>query len=449
MTKRAEALKPPASIRKRKFTISAITAAIHEKNTGTKVEPSRITQPNVNHSCRPSPQCNPPIETLVLIPTGIRPVVSQALTQSGTSLSKYILANPSSNPKSYVALLCNELHQGQVDIGKNVIPTRYDVLRNSPFGKLDLAHSFTSEACFEHSLLHLLETSILSQSDTISLLSCHPLFLHLHKMIQWATRIDFSLLGHNIVNYSTQQQISTTRVQQLLAAALFYDLDLSTVIRFLRGTDTGEFRQSSSTLVAFHQSNCNPALIKEVKRTLLVGCPNNMTASSTHDNFLKFFRYGNHSSITHNLPQVLKTLNKEDRNQYLLPFPNWLARFMKQIHVTPQGILSKSGKNDRLIWDGSFIYQSGTPRNQKLCMVTPFNATSIELGIPASLFPTRSYTFLTMTLNAPFGIPNTIPTSQENFPSSSPSTLWLPLDKHSVPPIAPKIGNPSLALKLI
>ena len=81
-------------------------------------------------------------------------------------------------------------------------------------------------------------------------------------------------------------------------------------------------------------------------------------------------------------------------------------------------------------------------RNQKLCMVTPFNATSIELGIPASLFPTRSYNFLNMTLKVPFGILNTIPTSQENFPSSSPSTLWLPLDKHSVSPIAPKIGNP-------
>ena len=28
---------------------------------------------------------------------------------------------------------------------------------------------------------------------------------------------------------------------------------------------------------------------------------------------------------------------------------------MKHIHVTPQGLISKPGKNDRLIWDGSFI----------------------------------------------------------------------------------------------
>ena len=155
------------------------------------------------------------------------------------SLSKSILANSSSNTKSYAALLCNESHQGQVDIGKNAIPSRYDVLCNSQFGKPDLVYSFTSEACFEHILLHLLKSSILSQSDTTSLLSCHPLFLHLHKMIQWTKRIDFLLLGHNIVNYSSKQQISTTRVQQFLTADLFYYPDLSTVIRFLRGTYTG------------------------------------------------------------------------------------------------------------------------------------------------------------------------------------------------------------------
>ena len=50
----------------------------------------------------------------------------------------------------------------------------------------------------------------------------------------------------------------------------------------------------------------------------------------------------------------MKTLNKEDRNQYLLPFLNWLARFFENIHLTSQGLLSILGKNDRLIWDGSF-----------------------------------------------------------------------------------------------
>ena len=39
-------------------------------------------------------------------------------------------------------------------------------------------------------------------------------------------------------------------------------------------------------------------------------------------------------------------MNKEDRNQYVLPFPNWITR--------PQGLLQIPGGNDRLIWDGTF-----------------------------------------------------------------------------------------------
>ena len=174
-------------------------------------------------------------------------------------------------------------------------------------------------------------------------------------MLQWSKNIDFLSLGTPIVHCRSQERISTTRIKHFLAADLFYDLDLSTVIRSLRGTYTEEFRHASTTLASLHNTGCDPNLINEVSRTLLEGYPNKMTAASTHVNFLKFFRYGNHTSTTHNLPQVLKTLNKEDRNQYLLTFPNWLARFMKHIHVTPQGLISKPWENDRLIWDGSFI----------------------------------------------------------------------------------------------
>jgi len=44
---------------------------------------------------------------------------------------------------------------------------------------------------------------------------------------------------NHIDNYSEQANISMDRVIQFLASALFYDLDLSTDIRSLRGTYTG------------------------------------------------------------------------------------------------------------------------------------------------------------------------------------------------------------------
>ena len=80
-----------------------------------------------------------------------------------------------------------------------------------------------------------------------------------------------------------------------------------------------------------------------------------MNADSSHSNFLDFFRYGNHSSILKDSEKTMKAMNKEDRNQYLISLPSWIARFIRHLHLTPQGLLCKPGKNDRLIWDGSFI----------------------------------------------------------------------------------------------
>ena len=74
-----------------------------------------------------------------------------------------------------------------------------------------------------------------------------------------------------------------------------------------------------------------------------------MNISTTHKNFLDFFRYGNHSSINKNIEQTMKAMNKEDRNQFLIPLPSWLTRFIRHHHITPQGLLIKPGKNDRLI----------------------------------------------------------------------------------------------------
>ena len=69
-----------------------------------------------------------------------------------------------------------------------------------------------------------------------------------------------------------------------------------------------------------------------------------MNDSSTHENFLTYFRYKIHGTIATNIDQVIKTMNKEDRNQYVLPFPNWRARFVKHLYLTPQGFQSSKGK---------------------------------------------------------------------------------------------------------
>jgi hypothetical protein len=80
----------------------------------------------------------------------------------------------------------------------------------------------------------------------------------------------------------------------------------------------------------------------------------------------------NHSSIAAKLHQVLATMNKEDRNNFVIPLPHWSARFIPNLFITPQHILEHPGKKDRQIFDASRRYTwDSTPIN---CM------TSTPLG---------------------------------------------------------------------
>ena len=69
-----------------------------------------------------------------------------------------------------------------------------------------------------------------------------------------------------------------------------------------------------------------------------------MVASTTRKKVLDFLNYGNHTSIKQKLEKTFSTMSKEDRNQYLIPLPRWLVRFIKHLHVTLQGILIKKTK---------------------------------------------------------------------------------------------------------
>ena len=150
-------------------------------------------------------------------------------------------------------------------------------------------------------------------------------------------------------NYASQTSIDILRVKKMLAATLQYNLDIPTLIRFLGGNYTGEYMDSKATIKALENVKCNKKIIDDLQRLFEKGSPNHMNTSTTHKNFLDFFRYGNHSSTDQNMNKLMKAMNKEDKNQYLISLPNWLARFIPHLHVTPQGLVIKEGKNDRLV----------------------------------------------------------------------------------------------------
>ena len=168
-------------------------------------------------------------------------------------------------------------------------------------------------------------------------------------------KIDFIDIREPIKDYAEQKEIKISRIQKMLAASFHYNLDIPTLIRFLGNNYTGEYRDVDSTMKILRDTNCNPRIINDLHRIFTVGCLNKMNAHSTHTNFRRFLKYGNHSSMDKDIGKTQKVMNKEDKNQFLIPLPNWLARFIRDLHVTPQGLIVKPEKNDRLVWDGSFI----------------------------------------------------------------------------------------------
>ena len=54
-------------------------------------------------------------------------------------------------------------------------------------------------------------------------------------------------------------------------------------------------------------------------------------------------------ATTHLFSRTSQPMNKEGRNQFLIPLPSWMTRFIKHLHLTPQGLLTKPGKNMGLI----------------------------------------------------------------------------------------------------
>ena len=332
-----------------RFKVSNISTRIFEAKTGVKTEYKTIRYNNKPRNVKLAPE-----HELKNYYKSIS-IADKIVTSTNLLTETKIESHYTSENKKRLFCDLDKDILTENEQGKTINPSTHEILKKSKFGKISRHHSFTSGASFEHILVFILKKKFLKHYDLKNLLKVHPLYNHLNKMISWTKNIDFSDLKNPIQDYANQKSISSTRVKKLLAATLHYDLNIPTVIRYLGGNYTGEYRDVKKTIKILKKSKCDETIISDLKRTLELGCPNKFNAHSPHNNFLDFFRYGNHSSINKNLEQTLKAMNKEDRNQYLIPLPNWLARFLPNLHITPQGLLVKKDKNDRLIWDGSFL----------------------------------------------------------------------------------------------
>ena len=134
-----------------KFKVSKVTAKIYSKSTGTKVEESKIRESKVSVK-----NSQPPINELNEYYKSIKKGDQQLAISTTTTNMLEIKKNKMDNEDvSYSGIMMDEISSNKK--GKNIAPSRYDVIKNAKFEKPSVDHSFTSKACIEHVMIVMLK----------------------------------------------------------------------------------------------------------------------------------------------------------------------------------------------------------------------------------------------------------------------------------------------------
>ena len=164
-------------------------------------------------------------------------------------------------------------------------------------------------------------------------------------------KVDFSPLRHQPrLNYATQTSIPSERVDQLGAAFVYY-ADVGLVARYLDGEYLGEWRDKEA-IVGAVEGLISPEDTDHIRRILDLQVPAEFNWEEPAWHKAAFLDRGNAPGIDRQ-PDLQKTLNKEERNHHLMPFPGWVCRFATSARHTKQALITKEGKKSRVVWDGT------------------------------------------------------------------------------------------------
>ncbi len=68
---------------------------------------------------------------------------------------------------------------------------------------------------------------------------------------------------------------------------------------------------------------------------------------------MTYWEHGNNPLIAKKLDAVMKTMNKEECNNFVNPLLAWIAQFTPHLFLNPQHNLVKDGKKDQLIFNAA------------------------------------------------------------------------------------------------
>jgi hypothetical protein len=139
----------------------------------------------------------------------------------------------------------------------------------------------------------------------------------------------------------------------MTACLIHFHPDTSLLMRYLGNNYTGAYREMDKTVHILRQHKIDENLISKYVRVMLTGCPNHFVADCSRTNALLHWKMRNGLTVNKLLDTVMQNMNKEDRNNFVITLPHWIARYTPNLFFTPQHILIKPGRKNRQIFDAS------------------------------------------------------------------------------------------------
>ena len=124
-------------------------------------------------------------------------------------------------------------------------------------------------------------------------------------------------------------------------------------IRSLRGSHSESHRDSEKILEKYKHA-LDEKLLYYLRIFVTNNNPYKFKGRTTAAQRNESRAYGNHSSITKNMHKVEKTMNKEERNNFVGVFFSWIEKCVSHMYLTPQELLVKPRKKDTLVFDAAF-----------------------------------------------------------------------------------------------
>lgn len=109
-----------------------------------------------------------------------------------------------------------------------------------------------------------------------------------------------------------------------LSCILHYDMHITNVMRYAGHNHTGAYHDISNWIETIKHL-VDPDFLQHYIRVMNIGAPAQFNNSTTQEKTLLYWQMGNHPSIIQKYDQVIKSMNEEDRNNYVRPLPAWVA----------------------------------------------------------------------------------------------------------------------------